>query len=215
MATITAFDNVNQLGNAEKRRSMPYEQYFGEMELTEEQKRRRIALAEDLEDAVLFLFALYLLALEHEQEIQLAVAEREYKALLEETIKRHNIQTAVILMYLEDVASEEARVTARRFRDNEYWLSYDRAMEIAENDANILWNSEEYQDAVKSGATMKRWVTMKDFRVRPTHREVDNIEIPIDEPFVVGDSLLMFPGDTSLGASVDEIANCRCSISYI
>ena len=48
------FDELNQL-----QRSTPYEQYFGEMELTEEEKKKRIAIAEDLEIIFLYFFLLY------------------------------------------------------------------------------------------------------------------------------------------------------------
>lgn len=56
---------------------------------------------------------------------------------------------------------------------------------------------------------------MKDQRVRKTHREVDGETIPIDEVFLVGESLMRFPKDTSLGASAEEIVNCRCVVKYI
>ena len=57
----------------------------------------------------------------------------------------------------------------------------------------------------------KTWWTAQDNKVRESHAEVHGVTVPFDEPFEVGDSLLMFPGDTSLGAGADEIANCRCS----
>lgn len=38
--------------------------------------------------------------------------------------------------------------------------------------------------------------------------------IDIFEPFEVGNSLMMFPKDHSLGAQVKEIAGCRCSLKY-
>jgi len=57
----------------------------------------------------------------------------------------------------------------------------------------------------------KTWWTMRDNMVRESHAAVHGVTVPFDEPFEVGDSLLMFPGDTSLGAGVEEIANCRCS----
>lgn len=38
--------------------------------------------------------------------------------------------------------------------------------------------------------------------------------VPIGNAFHVGDSWMMFPKDTSLGADAKEIINCRCSITY-
>lgn len=210
MATVTAFDKINKL----ERKSLPFEQFFGEMELTPEQKRKRTALAEDIEDAVLFLFAIYLVAKEYDREIDRIAAAEEYEEQLREALRKAQIDEDVIDQYIEDVAREEARVTAKRYLEDDYWTSDDRAKLIAENDSNTCYNGQEFVDAVKSGKTEKQWKTMKDFRVRKTHREVDDVVVPISEPFVVGDSLMLFARDTSLGASMDEIANCRCTVSY-
>lgn len=58
----------------------------------------------------------------------------------------------------------------------------------------------------------KRWVTQGDDRVRDKHASADGQEVPIDEPFEVGGELLMYPADTSLGASADNVINCRCYV---
>lgn len=60
----------------------------------------------------------------------------------------------------------------------------------------------------------KEWVTMGDEVVRRTpfsHVEADSQEKPLNQPFVVSGQLLRWPGDTSLGASVANVINCRCS----
>lgn len=72
----------------------------------------------------------------------------------------------------------------------------------------------EYDDAVNSGFTTKTWITEGDSKVRGSHVEVDMMQIPIDEPFFVGDSQMMFCRDDSLGASAREICNCRCTTYY-
>ena len=61
----------------------------------------------------------------------------------------------------------------------------------------------------------KQWGTMRDGRVRQTHQEVDGVEIAEHEAFLVGASLMMYPGDDSLGADIEEIINCRCSVKYL
>lgn len=62
----------------------------------------------------------------------------------------------------------------------------------------------------------KSWMDMGDKKVRPSHREAtrNNHRIPINEPFRVGNSLMMYPADASLGASLKEILRCRCSAIY-
>jgi hypothetical protein len=57
----------------------------------------------------------------------------------------------------------------------------------------------------------KQWVSQGDSRVRLAHLDADSNTVPVDEPFRVGGELLMFPGDTSLGATPGNVINCRCS----
>lgn len=61
----------------------------------------------------------------------------------------------------------------------------------------------------------KTWITLADSRVRESHRAVNGRSVLLNEPFIVGGARLMFPGDTSLGAPIREIINCRCSALYI
>jgi len=61
----------------------------------------------------------------------------------------------------------------------------------------------------------KKWRTMRDERVRHSHATMNNQRVGFTEPFVSGlGGLLMYPGDTSLGASDADIYNCRCSLEY-
>lgn len=61
----------------------------------------------------------------------------------------------------------------------------------------------------------KKWRTMRDERVRHSHALLNNVKILFNQPFVADDgSMLMFPGDTSMGASDAQIYNCRCSLEH-
>lgn len=66
----------------------------------------------------------------------------------------------------------------------------------------------------------KRWIAMDDHRSREVkignekrriHVEANGQIVDNDQPFIVGEEKLMFPGDTSMGASGWNIYNCRCS----
>ena len=98
--------------------------------------------------------------------------------------------------------------------DDPWYLSDERATYIAANSTNSLRNLDDYIIAKKSGKKKKRWVTKMDLRVRKTHKITNGKLVDIDKPFVIGTSRLMFPCDTSLGASMSEIANCRCVCKY-
>lgn len=210
MATITAFDKINKLGASRP----TYTEYFGEMPISAAQKRKRVDLADIIEDEILFFFAIYLMGIQYGVAVDHKSAERQYRKSLSESLRNAGIREQVIKDYLEDVVSEEAKTTRGRYMEDDYWTSYDRAITIAENDANTIMNAQEYNDAVESGKRKKQWLTMRDELVRPTHQVVDSASIPIDEPFVVGDSLMMFPRDSSMGADASEIVNCRCSVEY-
>lgn len=67
--------------------------------------------------------------------------------------------------------------------------------------------------AMSASAVQREWDTAGDTRVRHSHAEMDGQSVGLDEPFTTprGEKL-MFPGDTSLGASAGEVINCRCRV---
>lgn len=86
------------------------------------------------------------------------------------------------------------------------------AMSVTRTEVNVVGNLAALDAAWRSGKRFKTWQTFGDSKVRPSHRAVVGTRIPIDEAFTVGNSKLMFPNDTSLGADAEEIVNCRCTL---
>lgn len=218
MSKIASYDelNVRELGN---RRSEPYKEYFSKMSISDKEKQERIAFSEQMEEVVLYILALI------ETTIESGETKREYiqtqfydkyldviasYMLIDTYIKQYavDITKQIIDTTFERLSSEDKNIT------DDYYLSNDRAMFISECEANSILNYRQYSKAVKSGKTKKKWIDVGDKRERKTHLEVGGTTLSIGEPFSVGDSLLQFPKDTSLGASADEIVNCRCSIQY-
>jgi hypothetical protein len=61
----------------------------------------------------------------------------------------------------------------------------------------------------------KAWVSIKDENTRNAHLTMNaNDYIPIDQFFVVGGEPMLFPTDGSAGASISNIANCRCGMTF-
>jgi hypothetical protein len=116
--------------------------------------------------------------------------------------------------YLDLYAAEIVETTVKHI-DEEYYTSQDRAMYNAENEANSVKNYTDYRKAIEKGKTKKKWIDMRDKRERKTHLEVGGTVIPINEPFVVGDSLMLFPKDLTYNPSPEQYINCRCSIKYL
>ena len=64
---------------------------------------------------------------------------------------------------------------------------------------------------VDEAETLKTWDATGGTRTRDAHMEMDGQTVPVDQPFEAPDgSLLMFPGDNSMGASAEMVINCRC-----
>jgi hypothetical protein len=61
---------------------------------------------------------------------------------------------------------------------------------------------------------IKVWLAHSGPRTRDTHAAAHEQQRPLDEPYDVGDSQLMRPGDDSLGAPAEEIIQCRCGEDY-
>lgn len=215
--SISSYDELNTRSN--NRRSEPYKEYFSKMSISDKKKQERIAFSEQMEEVVLYILALIETTIESGESDQEYIQTQFYDKYLD-VIASYMLIDTYIKQYALDVTKQIIDATFERFSSedksitDDYYLSNDRAMFISECEANSILNYRQYSKAVKAGKTKKKWIDVGDKRERKTHLEVGGTILPIDEPFSVGDSLLQFPKDTSLGASADEIVNCRCSIQY-
>jgi len=78
---------------------------------------------------------------------------------------------------------------------------------------NLASHSQQLAVAERVPGMLKRWVASGDARTRESHlaahmRYLEN-PIPVSEPFHVGGSLLMYPGDPN--GEAKEIISCRCT----
>ena len=215
--SISSYDELNIRPN--NRRSEPYKEYFSKMSISDKEKQERIAFSEQMEEVILYILALIETTIESGETNQEYIQTQFYDKYLD-VIASYMLIDTYIKQYALDVTKQIIDATFERFSaedksiTDDYYLSNDRAMFISECVANSILNYRQYSKAVKAGKTKKKWIDVGDKRERKTHLEVGETILPIDEPFSVGDSLLQFPKDTSLGASADEIVNCRCSIQY-
>lgn len=196
-----------------KVRSMPYEKYFGEMALTKEQKQKRIEFAEKFEDKLLEFLTLYSVAIRYLQD------DAFLRLRLQQFYFEVTTEYITADKYIQDHATEYADnfiEATKKHKDDPWYTSDDRAKFNAENEANIVLNYSEFQDAIEAGYTKKMWRSMRDNKVRPTHKDVDGEIIPIEDTFVVGDTLLRFPGDDEYDTSSgEETVGCRCTLEYL
>ena len=197
------FDELNQL-----------KRFFSTMEISEDEKKKRTDLAYLLYDAIYFTFALIKVEKDIEERnfTKNALVIDQYKETLQ-----HRIEDA-----LEGIPHEDNYVprlvddimgTTDRHPDDPYYLSQDRALLIAQNEANTAYNHYDYVNAKAGGKEYKTWVTEGDERVREAHVEVDMMRIPIDDMFHVGNDEMRYPHDFMYG-SAENLVNCRCTCIY-
>lgn len=221
------FDKLNIL----KRYSEPYHEYFGVMMLTKEQKRQRERLAVLLEEAIAVFFEMYRTRQEMGvlSEVQL---KQEFTYLVYDVVsgKGYFEDEAQEDKYITDLVNETYRATEENLAkhpndydytgNKPYWISDDRAMFIAENEANTIINGYEFEEAKAQGKTHKIWMSYGDDRVRPTHQIVDGAKVPLDSYFDVGAARMLFPKDVistfSTGAAhPEEVVGCRCALKFV
>lgn len=86
-----------------------------------------------------------------------------------------------------------------------------RAARTAVTGAQNAGRQDSYIRAEEMGIELEReWVATLDNRTRHYHAKADGQTAAVDKPFIVGGEEIMFPGDTSSGASGWNIYNCRC-----
>lgn len=205
-----SFDELNNF--VANKRSMSFEQFFGEMELSDDETQQRIGLAEKLEDGFLFVLAL-LFTMQQYNEVNWERARQEYESRYLSALAGYVAVTPYIRQYIRDM-SYDIMDSTKKHQAEYYYYSPDRGKFMAECEANTTRSYQCNEDAIAQGKTMKRWLTMGDKRVRETHKEVGGTSKPIDEPFYVGGSLMMFPRDTQYSPPNSLVCGCRCSIIY-
>ena len=69
--------------------------------------------------------------------------------------------------------------------------------------------------ALSTGLMLEHfWISTKDKNTRPDHRNANGQRKPMDQPYLVGNERLMFPGDTSMSATAKNTIVCRCTEGY-
>ena len=184
--------------------------YYDVMDIDEEQRQERIEAAEEIFDAIL----LFLIWCENAPErVQEEDVQRSFMNMYKEVIFQFGEPGSFFDTYV-DLFIPLLIATTLAHIGEKYYTSVERAANIAANEANTVVNHTELQQAIDDGYKYKTWITEKDNRVRDTHVLMEGVTIPIDEPFLVGNSFMMMPHDITLGAEPQEIVNCRCAVTF-
>ena len=182
------------------------------MPISKDQKTDRVLIAMALEDRFLDILSLVEIRQKQDKPWLGEVIELFALAFLAVANRRVSDDTITEKAYR---FGQEVGLSTFSHQGDDYMTSADRAINMAATESNAIMCYGELSDALKAGKTRKVWRTIIDGREREWHEEVNGMTVPIDEPFEVNGELLMYPLDDSLGASADNIANCRCCAEYI
>jgi len=171
-------------------------------------------------------------------KITLDLAEKELlKNSISKFIKRNSInQSRIILdttqknmhtaaeLAISETADQIERsinasaILSKKLRSRETGIASLETQTMAETtksaEADIFSGKEPLTLQSPKEPVTKEWVTVGDERVRPAHVNADSQLQRIEDFFIVMGQQLRFPGDTSFGATVENVVNCRCSSVY-
>ena len=126
----------------------------------------------------------------------------------------------VIIKILQTVVEEGGAIdgAAQRLAEEIPEVSRRRGQVISRTEIIPASNKAVDLGARQAGIPLdKEWISAQDNRTRRIprddfdHVDADGQVVDIDEPFVVTGEELMFPGDTSRGASAGNVIQCRCA----
>lgn len=205
-----SWDELNQLVGYKI--SEPYDEYFDPMQISEEQKQKRIKMAEEIESVMTDLLIEMFYAEQYDTPV-FDVAYRDAVQAYIAAVAVLGIEPDDYLQnHAEEIIANVIEVLSKHW-DDPWFYSKDRAIALAEGESNSIWNYTEYEDAVKN-KRWKTWHTIMDGRERESHAEANGTRIPINDVFHLQGGDCYFPRDDSLGMSDEEIISCRCSLSF-
>ena len=185
------------------------------LELKQEEAERVIDDAqEEVDEALLALIALR--------------APRQADFILETTEKELNdaTQRAVVEAAKNEETLTNAELSRKVTQDfnartpgRVETISITETQTMAEDtkltEAQTIANSGVFIAGVSAVLVMRKiWNTILDERTRSSHVLADNQERNMVQPFLVQGQRLKVPGDTSLGATLDNVINCRCAAEF-
>jgi HK97 family phage portal protein len=102
-------------------------------------------------------------------------------------------------------------------------MTLSRAEMIARTETISTTNFAGQETAKQSGLPIKKeWISTRDGRTRGTdpddkfnHLDMNGKQQRLNEAYLVSGEKMMFPGDTSQGASPGNVINCRCAEAYV
>lgn len=220
--STTTFEKLNEISGKRKQKHIDIDRYFDEMELSELDAEMRKQYARRMDEILFAILALLFMILKRNAYDKVSAIKNKLANDLLRLTEEFTSPDTAMQNYIYRYSENFIQVTvlkAQLYTDDQeeklaYWFSEDRSTFNAENEANTIFNYDDYRIAKEQGMTQKQWLTMNDERVRQTHAHIDGTIIPIDALFPVGNTLMRFPKDVEMSDDMSEIVNCRCYARY-
>lgn len=110
-----------------------------------------------------------------------------------------------------NISTQASRNLARMYKPRVQSIATSETQKAAENTKNTEAKASR---RVSRAEWAKLWETIGDNKVRDAHINANGQRRQGEMPFDVGGEKLLYPVDTSLGASSFNIINCRCSVRH-
>ena len=190
------------------------DEFYSAMRIDEEQVDKRKRVAREIRDAIIFLFLLMRTMVETDSwnyNLALSSFRTEFRNVLVSYVRIDYKMES----YIQEFTQSYLDITIQHLSQNDasFYMSEDRAIIGGANESNTIIGYAEYEEAIDDGKSRKKWKTENDNRVRPTHREMEGVTIPIEDYFIVGDSALLYPCDPE--GDPKETSGCRCVLEYL
>lgn len=221
--STTTFEKLNEIAGKRKQKHIDIDRYFDEMELSELDAEMRKQYARRMDEILFAILALLFMMLKRNAYDNVSAIKNKLANDLLRLTEEFTSPDTAMQNYIQRYSENFIQVTvlkAQLYTDDQeeklaYWFSGDRSTYNAENEANTIFNYDEFRIAKEEGMTQKQWLTMRDERVRETHSHIDGMIVPIDDFFEVGEALLRYPKDWEMGEShPEELISCRCTVKY-
>lgn len=185
--------------------------YYSVMDIPEEKKEKRKSDAWELFD----LFMLFFMWFEEAEDK--GVSDTSYflprfQNELQDVISGITFIDDYLITYIATLALG-IYTTTQAHKGEKYYLSEDRAVNLALNESLSINNHLDLKEAKTDGYKLKRWCSENDERTREEHLLMDGTTIPIDDYFEFSDCRGLFPHDT-VNLSENQTCNCRCWLEY-
>lgn len=197
------------------RSSIKEKKQFGSFE---EETKKELTQANEIIDASLIMFIM-----DASKKRARFLIDTNNKEILKK-IDKSRIELAeegIVNPTNKQIADKSSKMLEKTFNGRKETITITETQFMAEStkqiESNVLTGEKPYQNfPIAKGTSIiimtgkKTWRAVLDGRTREAHAITDGQVRKLFEPYTVAGELLMYPGDSSLGAGVENVVNCRC-----